>query len=70
MVVRLERDGLLRLLRAQGVSIEVLSGRIWVTEDGRARDAFLAPGRRYRVCGDGLVLVGAEGASVEIAVQA
>jgi hypothetical protein len=38
----------------------VLHGRVWVTEDGRAADSFLAAGGRYRVRGDGLVLVGAE----------
>ncbi|MGQ0543837.1 MAG: DUF2917 domain-containing protein [Betaproteobacteria bacterium] len=69
MVVRLDGSDFLRLLRAQGTSLEVLSGRAWVTEDGRGGDAFLAPGRRYRVRGDGLVLVGAEGGAVELALQ-
>lgn len=69
MVVKLNGSDFLRLLGAQGVSLEVLSGRVWVTEDGRAGDAFLAPGRRYRVRGDGLVLIGAESGSVELAVQ-
>ena len=43
------------------------------TEDGRAADSFLGPGRRYRVGGEGLVLIGTEtfagdGQGAEIAV--
>lgn len=46
---------------------------MWITEDGRAADSFLGPGRRYRVGGEGLVLVGTEalageGPGAEIAV--
>jgi hypothetical protein len=74
MVLALRKNDLLRLRRAAGTSIEVLSGRVWVTEDGRAADYLLGPGRRYRVCGDGLVLVGAEtfaheGDGAEIAMR-
>lgn len=60
MVLALRKNDLLRLRRAAGTWIEVLSGRIWVTEDGRAADFLLGPGRSYRVSGDGLVLVGTE----------
>lgn len=60
MVLRLHDKGFLRLRGARGVAIEVLDGRVWITEDGRAADSFLASGGRYRVRGDGLVLVGAE----------
>ena len=60
MILKLKSDDFLRLRGARGVAIEVLAGRVWITEDGRAADSFLGPGRRYRVCGDGLVLVGAE----------
>jgi hypothetical protein len=60
MVLALRKNDLLRLWRAAGTSIEVLSGRIWVTEDGRASDFLLGPGRSYRVFGNGLVLVGPE----------
>jgi len=63
MVLQLETNDYLRLRCAAGSWIEVLSGRIWVTEDGNRRDALLGPGRRYQVCGDGLVLVGAETAA-------
>jgi hypothetical protein len=60
MRLTLRGKDFLRLRCARGVAIEVLTGRVWITEDGRADDRFLGPGRDYRVAGDGLVLVGAE----------
>lgn len=63
MVLQLNTNDYLRLRCAAGSWIEVLSGRVWVTEDGARRDALLGPGRRYQVSGDGLVLVGAETAA-------
>jgi hypothetical protein len=63
MVLRLNDRDFLRLRRARGAAIEVLDGRVWITEDGRAADSFIGSGGRYRVRGDGLVLVGAESAS-------
>ena len=75
MILQLKRNDFLRLRGARGVAIEVLAGRVWITEDGRAADSFLGPGRRYRVDGEGLVLVGAEtyaegGEGAEIALTA
>ncbi len=63
MVLRLENKDFLRLRAARGVAIEVLDGRVWITEYGSPADRFLGAGARYRVGGDGLVLVGAESAS-------
>ena len=60
MVLKLKDKGFLRLRSARGLAIEVVDGRVWITEDGYQSDRFLAAGGRYRVCGDGLVLVGAE----------
>jgi hypothetical protein len=60
MVLRLNNSDFLRLRGARGVAIEVVDGRVWITEDGREEDSFLAPGGRYLVGGDGLVLVEAE----------
>jgi hypothetical protein len=60
MVLRLMNNDFLRLRGARGVAIEVMDGRVWITEDGRGADSFLAPGGRYLVGGDGLVLVEAE----------
>jgi hypothetical protein len=75
MILTLRRNDFLRLRGARGIAIEVLGGRVWITEHGRTCDSFLGPGRRYRVGGDGLVLVGAEtyadagGAEVRITVS-
>jgi hypothetical protein len=63
MVLRLENRDFLRLREARGVAIEVVGGRVWITEYGSPADRFLGAGGRYRVGGDGLVLVGAEGAT-------
>lgn len=60
MVLKLDNREFMRLSEARGAAIEVLDGRVWITEAGRAADSFLAAGGRYRVHGDGLVLVGAE----------
>lgn len=60
MVLRLKAKDFLRLRGARGVAIEVVGGRVWITEDGRESDSFLAAGGRYLVGGNGLVLVGAE----------
>ena len=75
MILKLNRNDFLRLRGARGVAIEVLTGRVWITEDGRAADSFLGPGRRYRVSGEGLVLVGTEsfagdGEGAQIAMSA
>jgi len=61
MILHLKSNDLVQLRRAAGVAIEVLAGQVWITEDGAAADAFLTRGRCFRVAGDGLVLVGAEG---------
>ena len=68
MILRLKNNDFLRMLSARGVAIEVMKGRVWITEDGRGGDAFIGPGRRYHVGGDGLVLVGAEHSGAEISV--
>jgi len=60
MVLRLNDRDFLRLKGARGVAIEVVDGRVWITEDGCKGDRFLEAGGRYRVGGDGLVLIGAE----------
>jgi hypothetical protein len=73
MILRLKANDFLRLRGARGVAIEVLTGRVWITEDGRCGDSFLDAGRRYRVGGEGLVLIGTEtvvgGAEAEIALS-
>jgi uncharacterized protein YjiS (DUF1127 family) len=73
MVLTLKRNDLLRLRLAAGSLIDVLAGHVWVTERGRAGDGLLGPGKRYRIEGNGLVLVGnearADGREAEIAVR-
>jgi len=61
MVVTLDRNELFRLNRARGATLEALDAAVWVTEAGLPGDVCLAPGMRYRVRGDGLVLVGTDG---------
>ena len=63
MVLRLKNKDFLKLRCARGVAIEVMDGRVWITEDGCEADRFLGSGGRYLVGGDGLVLVGAESAT-------
>lgn len=60
MVLQLTFNEFLRLRGAKGAAIEVLDGRVWITEDGCPGDRFLEAGRSYRVAGEGLVVVGAE----------
>ena len=60
MMLRLTVRDFLTLQDARGLAIDVLVGRVWITEDGRAGDSFVEAGRSYRVSGQGLVLIGAE----------
>jgi Protein of unknown function (DUF2917) len=70
MVLRLKHSDFLRLRCARGLAIEVVDGRVWITEDGREADSFLAPGGCYRVGGDGLVLVEAEADDTDLRLVA
>jgi uncharacterized protein YjiS (DUF1127 family) len=45
---------------AQGMTVEVLEGRLWITQAGRTQDLVLGRGARYSAEGDGVVLVGLE----------
>jgi uncharacterized protein YjiS (DUF1127 family) len=60
MILRMQCENFLRVHGARGMAIEVLDGRVWITEAGRAGDSFLEPGHSYRVDGDGLVLIGTD----------
>jgi uncharacterized protein YjiS (DUF1127 family) len=62
MIMNLGANEFLRLTRARGTTVEVLDGRVWITEAGRAGDAFVSPGMRYRVAGNGLVVIGMDAA--------
>ena len=70
MILNLADNDFLRLTRARGTTVEVLDGRVWITEAGRERDAFVSSGMHYDVSGDGLVVVGKEaGPAARIAVR-
>jgi len=60
MILHLQDNGFLWVRSARGATIEVLSGRVWITEDGCSADRFVARGHRYLVRGDGLLLIGTE----------
>ncbi|HLS85376.1 MAG TPA: DUF2917 domain-containing protein [Burkholderiales bacterium] len=60
MVLDMKPKDFLRLRRARGLAIDVVAGRVWITEDGLRQDSFVGAGGSYRVAGDGLVLVEAE----------
>ncbi|HEU4352936.1 MAG TPA: DUF2917 domain-containing protein [Burkholderiales bacterium] len=68
MVLQLKDKDFVRLRGARGRAIEVLGGRVWITEDGHPVDRFLGIGARYRIDGDGLVLVEAEADETAIRV--
>lgn len=73
MIMQLRARDLLRLKKARFAKVEVRAGRVWITEEGRAGDHVLRPGDRYRVQGNGLVLIGTEvdlapGRAVELAL--
>ena len=69
MVLRLAGNQHLRLVRAAGTTIKVLDGRVWVTECGRAGDCFVAAAERYRVDGNGLVLISSESARAQLCIK-
>ncbi|OYV28877.1 MAG: hypothetical protein B7Z79_11805 [Thiomonas sp. 20-64-9] len=54
---RLEPGMFLRLERAAGAQLRVLSGQVWVTESGQPDDVFLSTGQTYDIVGSGRVLV-------------
>ncbi|WP_169836758.1 DUF2917 domain-containing protein [Thiomonas intermedia] len=54
---RLEHGMFLRLERAAGAQIRLLSGRVWITESGRPEDVFLCSGQSYDIVGPGRVVV-------------
>jgi hypothetical protein len=54
--VTLERGSLLRLEDARGTLIRVREGAIWLTQEGDARDRYLAPGAEFRLDRDGVAL--------------
>lgn len=63
MILNLSSNQFLRLTGARGTTVEVLDGRVWITEAGRERDAVVSSGMRYSVGGNGLVVIGMDAAA-------
>lgn len=57
----------LRIDEVRGVTLRVLRGRVWVTQEGSVDDVFLDAGSGHTFRADGRVLVSAEGAPQEAA---
>jgi hypothetical protein len=61
-------DAMLRLRDVRGHSILDVSGRLWITQQGDARDIFLDVGERFAFDRDGEALVQAIGPRAAVAV--
>lgn len=48
---------ILRITKGKGVSVRVISGRVWITEFGCDDDTFLVNGQAYEITSEGLVLI-------------
>lgn len=69
-----ERHPLVTLVQAQGARIRILAGRVWVAEEGVAKERSLEGGAEYVVTGNGRVVVeqaqvGSRGEMAEIAIS-
>jgi hypothetical protein len=53
--------GLVPFFSAPGERVRILYGRVWLTEEGRPDDAFLASGEEVRLDAPGLVVIEALG---------
>lgn len=56
-LIELERRQMLRLRAARGVRVACRAGMLWVTQEGRLEDQFIAPGSSSVIESDGLVLI-------------
>ncbi len=57
--ISLRKGEIFRLHEAAGQRIEVLSGSLWITQDGDPKDSFAAPGAGFTVDRDGDTLASA-----------
>lgn len=55
----LVRGNLVRIKDGRGMLVRVISGSVWVTEEGDPRDRFVSGGSTFRVASSGLTLVSA-----------
>lgn len=66
---RLEHGMFLRLERAAGAQIRLLSGQVWITESGQPDDVFLSSGQSYDIVGSGRVVVEPQAALATLMVS-
>lgn len=59
--VNLPSREILRLRDSKGCTVRVDAGHVWVTEEGKLRDAVLEPGALYTIGRQGLTLLNAFG---------
>ncbi|MFZ5488698.1 MAG: DUF2917 domain-containing protein [Thiomonas sp.] len=66
---RLEPGMFLRLERAAGTRLRILSGQVWITESGQPDDVFLSAGQSYDIVGSGRVVVEPQAALATLIVS-
>ena len=56
---QLTQGNLISLPNAEGSTVAVLWGKVWLTQDGDRRDYELNAGESFTIRGDGLILISA-----------
>ena len=57
--IQLTRGNLISLPNAEGSTVAVLWGSVWLTQDGHSRDYELNAGESFTIRGDGLIVISA-----------
>jgi glycosidase len=57
--IQIKQGNLISLPDAEGSTIAVLWGKVWLTQDGHQRDYDLSSGESFTIRGDGLILISA-----------
>lgn len=55
----LVRGNMVRIEDGRGMMVRVVSGEVWITEEGDPRDRFVTAGRDVRIVSSGVTLVSA-----------
>ena len=55
----LVRGNLVRIEDGRGMLVRVISGSVWITEEGDQRDRFVTAGSHFRIASSGLTLISA-----------
>jgi hypothetical protein len=67
MPIGLQSRTPLEVKEANGTTLRVLRGRLWITQEGSVDDVFLDAGSRHTFRSDGKVLISAEGSPADTA---